>query len=322
MRSNVIATTIITPGSCINHNENTHITTTTTTKKQQMSTTSSSSGCPFAAGQHGTGTTIKEWWPNQLDVGLLNGVGAGRSGANGTDPVQQLVSSSSSAKTFDYAKEFQSLDLAAVKRDLTDLMTSSQPFWPADYGHYGGLFIRLAWHSAGTYRTTDGRGGGGAGQIRFAPLNSWPDNGNLDKARRLLLPIKLKYGRKLSWSDLIILSGNVALESMGFPTFGFAGGRADVYQPEAVNYGSETTWLTDGQRYPTTKESKDRQPTSDARALDNPLGAVQMGLIYVNPEGPGYVEERTLLLLPSSSLLLPSCSSPSLSHSTTNVLCS
>ena len=174
---------------------------------------------------------------------------------------------------FDYAKEFLSLDLAAVKKDIEAVMTDSQDWWPADFGHYGGLFIRMAWHSAGTYRIHDGRGGAGSGQIRFAPLGSWPDNANIDKARRLLWPVKQKYGRKLSWADLIVLTGNVALESMGFKTFGFAGGRKDVWEPEHVNWGSETTWLGD-ERY-----SGDRQ-------LANPFGAVQMGLIYVNPEGP------------------------------------
>src|SRR5579871_6503405 len=177
-------------------------------------------------------------------------------------------------KDFDYAKEFKSLDLNAVIRDLQALMTDSQEWWPADFGHYGGLMIRMAWHSAGTYRITDGRGGAGAGQQRFAPLNSWPDNANLDKARRLLWPIKQKYGRKISWADLMILAGNVALESMGFKTFGFGGGRADVWEPEEnVYWGKEKTWLGD-QRY------------SGDRELENPLGAVQMGLIYVNPQGP------------------------------------
>ena len=176
-------------------------------------------------------------------------------------------------KDFDYAKEFKSLDLKAVIKDLRALMTNSQEWWPADFGHYGGLMIRLAWHSAGTYRITDGRGGAGAGQQRFAPLNSWPDNANLDKARRLLWPIKQKYGRKISWADLMILAGNVALESMDFKTFGFAGGRADVWEPEELFWGPEGTWLGD-ERY------------SGERQLAEPLGAVQMGLIYVNPEGP------------------------------------
>ncbi len=177
------------------------------------------------------------------------------------------------ARTFDYAKEFKTLDLNAVIKDLQALMTDSQDWWPADFGHYGGLFIRMAWHSAGTYRITDGRGGAGAGQQRFAPLNSWPDNANLDKARRLLWPIKQKYGRKISWADLMVLAGNVALESMGFKTFGFAGGRADVWEPEELYWGPEGTWLGD-ERY------------SGERQLAEPLGAVQMGLIYVNPEGP------------------------------------
>ena len=177
------------------------------------------------------------------------------------------------AETFNYAEEFKSLDLEAVKKDIEAVMTNSQDWWPADFGHYGPLFIRMAWHAAGTYRIHDGRGGAGSGQLRFAPLGSWPDNANLDKARRLLWPIKQKYGRKISWADLMVLTGNVALESMGFKTFGFAGGRKDVWEPEHVNWGSEATWLGD-ERY-----SGDRQ-------LANPFGAVQMGLIYVNPEGP------------------------------------
>ena len=176
-------------------------------------------------------------------------------------------------RDFDYAEEFKSLDLDAVIKDLHALMTDSQEWWPADFGHYGGLMVRMAWHSAGTYRITDGRGGAGAGQQRFAPLNSWPDNANLDKARRLLWPIKQKYGRKISWADLMVLAGNVALESMGFKTFGFAGGRADVWEPEELFWGPEGTWLGD-ERY------------SGERQLAEPLGAVQMGLIYVNPEGP------------------------------------
>jgi catalase-peroxidase len=203
--------------------------------------------------------TNADWWPNQLSLKVLH------QNSPLSDPMD---------KEFDYAKEFKSLDLNAVVGDLHALMTSSQDWWPADFGHYGGLFIRMAWHSAGTYRIADGRGGAGAGQQRFAPLNSWPDNVNLDKARRLLWPIKQKYGRKISWADLMILTGNVALESMGFKTFGFAGGRADVWEPEEyVDWGPETEWLGD-KRY-----KGDRQ-------LDNPLGAVQMGLIYVNPEGP------------------------------------
>jgi catalase-peroxidase len=209
--------------------------------------------CPF-----GRGHTNRDWWPDALDVSVLH--------RNSTlsDPM---------GEAFAYAKEFKSLDLNAVVKDLTALMTDSQEWWPADFGHYGGLMIRMAWHSAGTYRITDGRGGAGAGQQRFAPLNSWPDNANLDKARRLLWPIKQKYGRKISWADLMILAGNVALESMGFKTFGFAGGRADVWEPEELFWGPEGTWLGD-ERY------------SGERQLAEPLGAVQMGLIYVNPEGP------------------------------------
>jgi catalase-peroxidase len=200
----------------------------------------------------------RDWWPNQLDLQVLH--------RNSTlsDPM---------GEAFDYAKEFESLDLDAVIKDLHALMTDSQEWWPADFGHYGGLMIRMAWHSAGTYRIADGRGGAGSGQQRFAPLNSWPDNANLDKARRLLWPIKQKYGCKISWADLMILAGNVALESMGFKTFGFAGGRADVWEPEELYWGPEGTWLGD-ERY------------SGERELQNPLGAVQMGLIYVNPEGP------------------------------------
>jgi catalase-peroxidase len=200
-----------------------------------------------------------EWWPNQLNLKILH---------------QHSPKSDPMGEAYDYAEEFKKLDLAAVKKDLHVLMTTSQEWWPADYGHYGGLFIRMAWHSAGTYRTFDGRGGASSGTLRFAPLNSWPDNGNLDKARRLLWPIKQKYGRKLSWADLMVLTGNVALESMGFETFGFGGGRADVWEPEGDTYwGPETEWLGD-ERY------------SGDRELANPLGAVQMGLIYVNPEGP------------------------------------
>lgn len=207
----------------------------------------------------GRGTVNRDWWPNQLRVDLLH------QHSSKSDPMGQ---------DFDYAKEFKSLDYESLKKDLHALMTDSQAWWPADFGHYGPLFIRMAWHSAGTYRTGDGRGGGGRGQQRFAPLNSWPDNVNLDKARRLLWPIKQKYGRKISWADLMILTGNVALESMGFKTFGFAGGRPDTWEPDQdVYWGNETTWLDD-KRY-----------TGD-RELENPLGAVQMGLIYVNPEGP------------------------------------
>ena len=201
----------------------------------------------------------KEWWPNQLNLDVLR---------------QNSELSNPMGSKFNYAKEFQSLDYDALKKDLTELMTQSQEWWPADFGHYGGLFIRMAWHSAGTYRTGDGRGGTRAGQQRFAPQNSWPDNGNLDKARRLLWPIKQKYGNKISWADLMILTGNVALESMGFKTFGFAGGREDVWEPEShVYWGPESKWLDD-KRY------------SEGRKLENPLAAVQMGLIYVNPEGP------------------------------------
>ncbi len=212
--------------------------------------------CPFTSGARGHSN--RDWWPEHLDIGVLH------TNAPAADPM---------GKDFDYAKEFKTLDLNAVIKDLHALMTNSQEWWPADFGHYGGLFIRLAWHSAGTYRITDGRGGAGAGQQRFAPLNSWPDNANLDKGRRLLWPIKQKYGRKISWADLFVLSGNVALESMGFKTFGFAGGRADVWEPEELFWGPEGTWLGD-ERY------------SGERQLAEPLGAVQMGLIYVNPEGP------------------------------------
>jgi len=220
-------------------------------------TDDSAGKCPFTGG--GRGHSNRDWWPEHLDIGVLH------SRHPSADPM---------GIAFDYAKEFESLDLDAVIKDLHALMTDSQPWWPADFGHYGGLFIRLAWHSAGTYRTTDGRGGAGAGQQRFAPLNSWPDNVNLDKARRLLWPIKQKYGKKISWADLYVLVGNVALESMGFKTFGFAGGRADVWEPEELYWGPEGTWLGD-ERY------------SGERELAEPLGAVQMGLIYVNPEGPG-----------------------------------
>jgi catalase-peroxidase len=211
------------------------------------------SKCPVAHGR-----TNRDWWPKQLDLGVLHAK------SPASDPM---------GKDFDYGKEFDSLDLDAVVKDLTALMTDSQDWWPADFGHYGGLFIRLAWHAAGTYRIADGRGGAGGGQQRFAPLNSWPDNANLDKARRLLWPIKQKYGNKISWADLYVLVGNVALESMGFKTFGFGGGRADQWEPEELYWGPEGTWLGD-ERY------------SGERELANPLGAVQMGLIYVNPEGP------------------------------------
>ena len=214
--------------------------------------------CPFHHANSG-GTSNRDWWPNQLKVELLH---------------QHSSKSDPMGEEFDYAKEFKSLDLAAVKEDLATLMTDSQDWWPADFGHYGPLFVRMAWHSAGTYRTGDGRGGAGRGQQRFAPLNSWPDNVSLDKARRLLWPIKQKYGRKISWADLMILAGNVALETMGFKTFGFGGGREDVWEPDQdVYWGAETTWLAD-KRY------------SGDRELEKPLAAVQMGLIYVNPEGP------------------------------------
>lgn len=213
--------------------------------------------CPFHTAN--SGTQNQDWWPNQLKLNIL------RQHASKSDPM---------GEKFDYAEEFKSLDLAAVKKDLAALMTDSQDWWPADFGHYGPLFIRMAWHSAGTYRIGDGRGGAGSGQQRFAPLNSWPDNVNLDKARRLLWPIKQKYGRKISWADLMILAGNVALETMGFKTFGFAGGREDVWEPDQdVYWGKEKEWLGD-KRY------------SGERDLENPLAAVQMGLIYVNPEGP------------------------------------
>ena len=209
--------------------------------------------CPFTHTAGGARSN-RDWWPNQLNLKILQPA----------DPM---------GKDFNYAKEFKSLDLAAVKKDLVAVMTDSQDWWPADFGHYGPLFIRMAWHAAGTYRIRDGRGGAGAGQQRFAPLNAWPDNVSLDKARRLLWPTKQKYGRKISWADLLILAGNVALESMGFKTFGFAGGRPDVWEPEEVYWGSEDKWLGD-KRY------------SGVRDLENPLGAVQMGLIYVNPQGP------------------------------------
>ncbi len=214
------------------------------------------SNCPFTGATHAN--TNRDWWPNQVNLQVLH---------------RHAPKSNPMGEAFDYAKEFKSLDLDAVIKDLHALMTDSQDWWPADFGHYGGLFIRMAWHGAGTYRIGDGRGGAGAGQQRFAPLNSWPDNANLDKARRLLWPIKQKYGRKISWADLFILAGNVALESMGFKTFGFGGGREDVWEPEELYWGPEGKWLDD-KRY-----------TGD-RDLQNPLGAVQMGLIYVNPEGP------------------------------------
>ena len=207
----------------------------------------------------GGGPSNRDWWPNQLNLRILH---------------QHTHKSNPMGEAFDYAKEFKKLNLGAIKKDLFALMTDSQEWWPADWGHYGGLFIRMAWHSAGTYRMGDGRGGAGTGNQRLAPLNSWPDNVNLDKARRLLWPIKQKYGKKISWADLMILAGNCALESMGFKTFGFAGGRVDVWEPEEdIYWGSEDKWLGDN-RY------------SGERDLENPLAAVQMGLIYVNPEGP------------------------------------
>ncbi|HSW29856.1 MAG TPA: catalase/peroxidase HPI [Longimicrobiales bacterium] len=225
---------------------------------------SSEAKCPFAqmhgARTHAGAQSNSDWWPNRLNLRILH---------------QHSARSNPMGEGFDYAEEFKKLDLAALKKDLYALMTDSQGWWPADWGHYGGLFIRMAWHSAGTYRISDGRGGGGTGNQRFAPVNSWPDNANLDKARRLLWPIKRKYGNKISWADLIILAGNCALESMGFETFGFGGGREDIWEPEEdIYWGSEETWLGD-KRY-----------TGD-RELENPLAAVQMGLIYVNPEGPG-----------------------------------
>jgi catalase-peroxidase len=241
--------------------------------------------CPFNHAAGG-GTTNRDWWPKQLNLKILH---------------QHSSLSDPMGDGFDYAKEFNSLDLAAVKKDLLAVMTDSQEWWPADFGHYGPFFIRMAWHSAGTYRIGDGRGGAGAGQQRFAPLNSWPDNVSLDKARRLIWPVKQKYGRKISWADLIILTGNVALESMGFKTFGFAGGREDVWEPEEdVYWGTETTWLGGDHRYGKGKPGDDEgvivadeelhgseeDRTEHGRILENPLGAVQMGLIYVNPEGP------------------------------------
>ncbi|WP_420151818.1 catalase/peroxidase HPI [Spirosoma sp.] len=251
------------------------------------------SKCPFYGGASnneearkisvaGNGTQNRDWWPNQLKVSILR---------------QHSSLSNPMGEQFNYAEEFKSLDLEAVKKDLHALMTDSQDWWPADFGHYGPLFIRMAWHSAGTYRTGDGRGGAGAGQQRFAPLNSWPDNVSLDKARRLLWPIKQKYGRKLSWADLLILTGNVALESMGFKTFGFAGGRPDVWEPEVdVYWGSEKTWLGNEERYSNgvpgvtgegvVSSDEDARGITHSRDLEKPLAAAHMGLIYVNPEGP------------------------------------
>ncbi len=218
--------------------------------------------CPVMHGANATAASRsnRDWWPNQLRLDLLH---------------QHSEKSNPMGEQFDYAEEFESLDFAAVKKDLAALMTDSQEWWPADFGHYGPLFIRMAWHSAGTYRTGDGRGGGGRGQQRFAPVDAWPDNVSLDKARRLLWPIKQKYGRKISWADLMILAGNVALETMGLETFGFGGGREDVWEPDQdVYWGNEEKWLGGDARY------------SGERDLENPLAAVQMGLIYVNPEGP------------------------------------
>ena len=239
------------------HMENTLASSSGTVSPEDQSKNTNESKCPF---NHGASApTNRDWWPNQVNLRVLH---------------QHSPLSDPMGKEFDYAKEFKSLDLNAVIKDLHALMTDSQDWWPADFGHYGGLFIRMAWHSAGTYRIGDGRGGAGGGQQRFAPLNSWPDNVNLDKARRLLWPIKQKYGRKISWADLMILAGNVALESMGFKTFGFGAGRADTWEPEEdIYWGPEGTWLAD-ERY------------SGDRDLSNPLAAVQMGLIYVNPEGP------------------------------------
>tara|TARA_R110000782_G_scaffold117364_4_gene207772 strand:+ start:87150 stop:89345 length:2196 start_codon:yes stop_codon:yes gene_type:complete len=231
------------------------------------------SGCPMhdpGAKRSLLGRTNRDWWPNQLSLDILQ---------------QNGLSSNPMGDDFDYRQEFKSLDLAAVKKDLHALMTDSQPWWPADYGHYGPFFIRMAWHSAGTYRTGDGRGGAGSGNQRFAPLNSWPDNANLDKARRLLWPVKQKYGRKLSWADLMILAGNVAIESMGGPVFGFGGGRKDIYEPEKdVYWGTETTWVGE-------EGNKTRLTDEENNIFENPLAAIQMGLIYVNPEGRGGVPD-------------------------------
>ena len=229
-------------------------------------TGSISGGCPFGHGEARSlhGRTNGDWWPDQLDLGILKEDGR-RAAPLDAD--------------FNYAEAFNTVDYAALKADLTALMTEDQPWWPADYGHYGPFFIRMAWHAAGTYRTGDGRGGASSGQQRFAPLNSWPDNGNLDKARRLLWPIKQKYGKNISWADLFILTGNVAIESMGGPVFGFGGGRADVFEPETVYWGTEDQWVDEG--------VETRIIPDEGKALENPLAAIQMGLIYVNPEGPG-----------------------------------
>src|SRR5205809_2411951 len=223
-------------------------------------TDKSAGKCPVVHGTTNVGMrSNSDWWPNQLSLRILH---------------QNSPQSDPMGNGFNYAEEFKKLDFQALKKDLTALMTDSQDWWPADFGHYGGFMIRMAWHAAGTYRIGDGRGGAGAGQQRFAPLNSWPDNASLDKARRLLWPIKEKYGQQISWADLLVFTGNVALESMGFTTFGFGFGRPDIWEPEVIFWGPEDTWLGD-ERY-----SRDRE-------LANPLGAVQMGLIYVNPEGPG-----------------------------------
>ena len=231
---------------------------------------SSESKCPMMGNSIPRGIVANQhWWPNQLNLKILQ---------------QNSPQSNPMGEDFNYAEAFKTLDLDVLKQDIEEVMTTSQEWWPADYGHYGPLFIRMAWHSAGTYRIGDGRGGAASGTMRFAPLNSWPDNASLDKARRLLWPIKQKYGRNLSWADLMILTGNCALESMGLKTFGFAGGREDVWEPEEdIYWGSETTWLGD-ERY-----------TGD-RDLENPLGAVQMGLIYVNPQGPNGNPIRSLQL--------------------------
>src|SRR6202522_4262596 len=238
--------------------------------------------CPFHHSSSANPTN-RDWWPNQLNLNLL---------------AQHSSLSDPMGKNFDYAEEFKSLDYKGLKKDLAELMTDSQDWWPADFGHYGPLFIRMAWHSAGTYRIGDGRGGGGRGQQRFAPLNSWPDNVSLDKARRLLWPLKQKFGRRISWADLMVLAGNVALETMGLKTFGFAGGREDTWGPDHdVYWGAETTWLGGDIRYAQGSEGVEKNgavlvsdDTADgkmhSRNLENPLAAVQMGLIYVNPEGP------------------------------------
>ena len=235
-------------------------------KKIKMDYNNGDAGqCPFLSGDQkktaGRGTSNRDWWPNELKLNILR---------------QNAPKSNPMGENFDYTKAFNSVDFSTLKKDVIDLMTDSQDWWPADYGHYGPFMIRMAWHSAGTYRVGDGRGGAGTGTHRFAPLNSWPDNGNLDKARLLLWPVKKKYGTKISWADLMILAGNCALESMGFKTFGFAGGREDVWEPEQdIYWGSETGWLDNDERY----------DTSDGD-LEGHLGAVHMGLIYVNPEGP------------------------------------